>query len=174
MIQLKYENEKVYDVARNIQIYSTMEMTSSNYASSADFTDFFLSLKLKSNTIIAFPQDILDCFHRTIFLCGSIISAYVNIIVQNIQRINQINLSNYMEMMMNRTIKLDENTKKEIKILFDKVDIELSKPDNAVDMNYVNSLFSAIRKLDGNSFELTEEEIKRDLQKIYQKAALIS
>ena len=77
-----------------------------------------------------------------------------------------------MEMMKNRTIELDENIKE--KILFDKVDIELSKPDNAVDMNYVNSLFSAIRKLDGNSFELTEEEIKRDLQKIYQKAALIS
>ena len=74
--------------------------------------------------------------------------------------------------MKNRTIELDENIKE--KILFDKVDIELSKPDNAVDMNYVNSLFSAIRKLDGNSFELTEEEIKRDLQKIYQKAALIS
>ena len=54
------------------------------------------------------------------------------------------------------------------------MDIELSKPDNAVDMNYVDSLFSAIRKLDGNSFELTEEEIERDLQKIYQKAALIS
>ena len=77
-----------------------------------------------------------------------------------------------MEMMKNRTIELDENIKE--KILFDKVDIELSKPDNAVDMNYVNSLFSAIRKLDGNSFELTEEEIERDLQKIYQKAALIS
>ena len=77
-------------------------------------------------------------------------------------------------MMKNRTIELDENTKEEIKILFDKVDIELSKPDNAVDMNYVNSLFSAIRKLEGNSFELTKEEIKRDLQKIYQKAALIS
>lgn len=76
--------------------------------------------------------------------------------------------------MKNRTIELDENTKEEIKILFDKVDIELSKPDNAVDMNYVNSLFSAIRKLEGNSFELTKEEIKRDLQKIYQKAALIS
>ena len=75
-------------------------------------------------------------------------------------------------MMKNRTIELDENIKE--KILFDKVDIELSKPDNAVDMNYVDSLFSAIRKLDGNSFELTEEEIKRDLQKIYQKAALIS
>ena len=72
---------------------------------------------------------------------------------------------------MNRTIKLDENTKEEIKILFDKVDIELSKPDNAVDMNYVNSLFSAIRKLDGNSFELTEEEIERNLQKIYRMAA---
>ena len=77
-----------------------------------------------------------------------------------------------MEMMKNRTIELDENIKE--KILFDKVDIELSKPDNAVDMNYVDSLFSAIRKLDGNSFELTEEEIERDLQKIYQKAALIS
>ena len=62
-IKAQYENEKVYDVARNIQIYSTMEMTSSNYASSADFTDFFLSLKLKSNAVIAFPQDILDCFH---------------------------------------------------------------------------------------------------------------
>ena len=76
--------------------------------------------------------------------------------------------------MKNRTIELDENTKEEIKILLDKVDIELSKPDNAVDMNYVDSLFSAIRKLEGNSFELTEEEIERDLQKIYQKAALIS
>ena len=73
--------------------------------------------------------------------------------------------------MKNRTIQLDENTKEEIKILLDKVDIELSKPDNAVDMNYVDSLFSAIRKLDGNSFELTEEEIERDLQKIYQKVA---
>ena len=71
-------------------------------------------------------------------------------------------------MMKNRTIELDENIKE--KILFDKVDIELSKPDNAVDMNYVNSLFSAIRKLDGNSFELTEEEIERNLQKIYRMA----
>ena len=73
--------------------------------------------------------------------------------------------------MLNRTIQLDENTKEEIKILFDKVDIELSKPDNAVDMNYVDGLFSAIRKLDGNSFELTEEEIERNLQKIYRMAA---
>ena len=73
-------------------------------------------------------------------------------------------------MMKNRTIELDENIKEEIKILFDKVDIELSKPDNAVDMNYVDSLFSAIRKLDGNSFELTEEEIESNLQKIYRMA----
>ncbi len=38
--------------------------------------------------------------------------------------------------------------------------------------NTVNSisLFSAIRKLDGNSFELTEEEIESNLQKIYRMA----
>ena len=57
------ENEKVYDGVRDVQIYHTMRKTDENYNSSADFVDFFIKVKMKSQKIVFFPQSIIDCFH---------------------------------------------------------------------------------------------------------------
>lgn len=40
-----------------------MEQGTANYESAAEFTDFFMRVKLDTKTVICFSQRILDCFH---------------------------------------------------------------------------------------------------------------
>ena len=63
-IRNQFENNKVFDLAMNIQIYRVMEVSASNYESSANYVNFFLGLQLKTKPkpFISFPQTILDCF----------------------------------------------------------------------------------------------------------------
>lgn len=74
------------------------------------------------------------------------------------------------KMRKNKASGVDSDTQARIIDLFNEVEVELNKPYNDIDMEYIDSIFSQIRELDGNSFELTDEEIERGLQKIYQKA----
>ena len=64
-IRNQSENDKMFNVAINIQIHRVMEASGSSYESSVDYVNFFLGLQLKTKLqpFISFPQTILNCFH---------------------------------------------------------------------------------------------------------------
>jgi len=69
-------------------------------------------------------------------------------------------------------ISFEIDVKQEILLIQDKIDEELNKPENEIDMNLIDEYFKQIRELDGGVYEKSDEQIARELQNIYSKAAI--
>lgn len=66
----------------------------------------------------------------------------------------------------------ETDVKQEILFIQGKIDEELNKPENEIDMNLIDEYFKQIRELDGGVYEKSDEQIARELQNIYSKAAI--
>lgn len=56
--------------------------------------------------------------------------------------------------------------KNKISLIQDKIDTELSKPENEINMNIIDSYFKQIRELDGGVYKKSQEQLSQDLQHI--------
>ena len=67
---------------------------------------------------------------------------------------------------------LEIDVKGQILVLQAKIDEELEKPEDEIDMSVVDEYFKQIRELNGGAYEKSNEQMEQELKNIYRKATV--